>query len=286
MDRRRYLRRLQIGDSPVSNPSPSQVAQPAPQSTGPVGRVYPPNPARQEVSAPYITSTGYYRSGIPRDKGGPGPGTLAEQRAIRATSLVNQGHGYQSLKGRDVEKDWEPALLKSIIASRPPVPKLNGSHRSPSRVSPPREPTGTSRPSHFRNHSSPPDKTNPFDAVLARHLLLHIIDLYFDYIYCLIPCLHRPTFMQDLHSHREEDDNQEEWTALVFSVVAATLVQLPRAFVSMPRKKVKALVDRCYGLGREYLNRDFEEVTVTRCKCIPIPNVELIGETIGIMLYL
>ena len=78
--------------------------------------------------------------------------------------------------------------------------------------------------------------------------------------------------MQDLHSHREEDDNQEEWTALVFSVVAATLVQLPRAFVSMPRKKVKALVDRCYGLGREYLNRDFEEVTVTRCKCIPIPS--------------
>ena len=92
--------------------------------------------------------------------------------------------------------------------------------------------------------------------------------------------------MQDLHSHREEDDNQEEWTALVFSVVAATLAQLPRAFVSMPRKKVKSLVDRCYGLAREYLNLDFDEVTVTRCTRIRIPSIELIGVTIGIMLYL
>jgi len=171
---------------------------------------------------------------------------------MRASSFNQQGQGMAGPNGRDVEKDWEPALLMTMEATRPPP-----------------ESDHELSPISSRQHQSPLRKSDhPFDAVLARHLLHHIIDLYFDNIYCLIPCLHRPTFIHDLHSSREEHAGDHEWTALVFSVVAVTLVQLPRAFVAMPRKEVKALVLRCYGLAREYLNRDFKEVTVTRCACL------------------
>lgn len=263
----RYLRRLQDGSPPSIDRSLPRVPSLLPDSSPIVhDRMHPPNFPRQDINAPYISPSSYYRSRISREQGGPGQGTLAEQQAIQATSLVKQGQGFQALNGRDVETEWEPALLMTMNAARPPLPDLNSHHSQHELLSPDRNLHTSMHPSHSPTYSSPSNNpNNPFDAVLPRKLLLHIIDLYFDYIYCLIPCLHKPTFMQDIQSHREDLRGEEEWTALVFSMVAATLVQLPRAFVSMPRKEVKALVDRCFCLGREYLNRDFMDVTVTRC---------------------
>lgn len=236
-------------------------------------RVYPSNPARQEVSEPYIASSGYYRSGLSTDQGGPGPGTLAEQSAIRATSLSQQGQGMQGMAGRDVDAEWEPSMLMTLNATRSDPPQPSSYHSlSPHVLSTsPLQRSHTSHPSHSPTYSTPPypayphNANNTFDAILPRGLLHRIIDLYFDYVYCLIPCLHRSTFLNDLHSRREEQDGEDEWTALVFSVLAVTLVQLPRAFVPMPRKDVKTLVEKCHGLGRDYLGRDFKEATVIRC---------------------
>jgi hypothetical protein len=96
--------------------------------------------------------------------------------------------------------------------------------------------------------------------------LYHIIDLFFDYVYCLTPCLHRPSFLADLYARREERPGEEEWTALVLVVVGATLVQIPRAFVPLNRREVKVLVERCNAAGRGFLAADFHEIKVERCE--------------------
>jgi hypothetical protein len=121
----------------------------------------------------------------------------------------------------------------------------------------------------------PHNPNNPFDAILPRGMLLYIVDLYFDYIYALIPCLHKPSFMASLHDGREERPNEEEWVALVMAVVAGTLVQVPHAFVAIPKDEKKGLTERCYAVVKNFLYKDFTEVTVSRCEyCLPI-SIEL-----------
>jgi hypothetical protein len=110
------------------------------------------------------------------------------------------------------------------------------------------------------------NSTNPFESVLPRDLLYTIIDLYFDYIYCLIPCVHKPTFMADIHMRREEREGEDEWIAMVFSILAATLAQIPRAFVPLPKSEVKTLMETCNSIARLYLGRDFAEPTLCRCE--------------------
>ncbi|ODO07311.1 hypothetical protein L198_00890 [Cryptococcus wingfieldii CBS 7118] len=137
---------------------------------------------------------------------------------------------------------------RPMLSSAPP-----SAHSSPAHLSP-----NTS----FGQHSYEP--RNPLDAVVPRPILYHIINLYFDYVYCLIPCLHRPSFTHDLDTNREERPGEEEWVALVLSVVASTLVQLPRSFISMRRKEVKELVLRCHQKVRSYLAQDYQHPTITR----------------------
>ncbi|KAK6905602.1 hypothetical protein I203_106432 [Kwoniella mangroviensis CBS 8507] len=109
-----------------------------------------------------------------------------------------------------------------------------------------------------------PNPQNPLEKILPRHLLYEIIDLYFDYIYCLIPCLHRPSFTHDLNVKREERPNEEEWTSLVLAIVGSTLTQLPRSFVRMSRKETKDLIIACNSRIRDYVVKDFPAITINR----------------------
>lgn len=251
-------------------------------------RTYPPNPNVQETSSPYVTNTSYWRSGQNPDDGGPGPGTLAEQRAMHATSLMHQGAGTAHHMGKDVEAEWEPHLLKVLNATSHLTPDGSSrpgtdfSHGKGSLVSPSSNHSGrqgnTVSDQQVGPHSQSPlynlspilhyphDSNNPLDAVLPRGLLYHVIDLFFDYIYALIPGVHKPTFMRDLHEGREEQPEPEEFIALVMSIVAATLTQMPRSFVPLPRREVKELATKTCRLAREYLCKDFQTATSTRCE--------------------
>lgn len=258
-------------------------------------KLYPPNPNKQETSEPYVVAN-YYRD-LPPDRGGPGPGTLAEQHASRMTALGMAGAAERAILGTDVERDWEPALAMAINATsasaaadesaaylvsdtgdlgsagRPGGPDSaavrailsTGQSTGPTGFSPftsssPSGHLGISPYSHM-----PSNPSNPLDQILPRPLLHHIIDLYFDYVYPLVPCLHRPSFMADLYGHREEREGEEEWTVLVLCLVAATLCQIPRAWVSMPRRDVRELVYRCYRRAVDTLALDFGAPTVLRC---------------------
>jgi hypothetical protein len=87
------------------------------------------------------------------------------------------------------------------------------------------------------------------DSVAPRERIMHIIGLFFDFVYPLTPCVHRPSFMADLANRREERDPL--FFALVMSTVASTLVQAPRSYIPMDRPSVRRLAQACHEASRQ-----------------------------------
>ncbi|TBU26011.1 fungal-specific transcription factor domain-containing protein [Dichomitus squalens] len=84
--------------------------------------------------------------------------------------------------------------------------------------------------------------------VAPRDTMLLIIALFFDFVYPLTPCVHKPSFMADVHARREERDPL--FFALVMSTVASTLVQVPRSYLPMERHAVRKLAQTCHEASR------------------------------------
>ncbi|BEI92936.1 uncharacterized protein CcaverHIS019_0505640 [Cutaneotrichosporon cavernicola] len=190
---------------------------------------------------------------------GPGPGTLASQDALRVGR--RDGDDWASLGRGFTAQDQRDLLLTG---------RGNGYSLSPSFLSPLDSPDdralypARNPPQPLRDPQATP-AVNPIDAVLPRHILYGIIDVYFDYIYCLIPCVHKPSFMRDLDARREEQPDQEEFVALVFAIVETTLMQMPRLIVGMPKEDTLVLFEDANALVKQYLDREFTNLTVTRC---------------------
>jgi len=111
----------------------------------------------------------------------------------------------------------------------------------------------------YRQHQPvPPQNTLPplsyyyrphsLEDVAPRDTIMLIIALFFDFVYPLSPCVHKPSYMADLHSRREERDPL--FFALVMSTVASTLVQLPRSYLPMGRHAVRKLAQTCHEASR------------------------------------
>ncbi|GJJ13318.1 hypothetical protein Clacol_007570 [Clathrus columnatus] len=84
--------------------------------------------------------------------------------------------------------------------------------------------------------------------VAPRETILLIISLFFDFVYPLTPCIHKPSFMADLQSRREERDPL--FFALVMSTVASTCVQVPRSYLPLERREVRKLAQTCHEASR------------------------------------
>ncbi|WWC91486.1 uncharacterized protein L201_006432 [Kwoniella dendrophila CBS 6074] len=116
------------------------------------------------------------------------------------------------------------------------------------------------------NESSSPatSPNNPLDAVLPRSLRLEIISLFFRCVWPLLPVPHKPTFMADINNYREERAGQEEWTAMVFALLAFTLVQIPHHLVSITKNDIKDLVEKLSRKVKMYLMEDHHNVSLER----------------------
>ncbi|PCH39748.1 hypothetical protein WOLCODRAFT_23609 [Wolfiporia cocos MD-104 SS10] len=125
----------------------------------------------------------------------------------------------------------------------------------------------------FRQHqtmSIPPPTSIPplsyyyrphrLEDVAPRDTILLIIALFFDFVYPLTPCIHKPSFMADVHSHREERDPL--FFALVMSTVASTLVQVPRSYLPMDRIAVRKLAQTCHEASRHISVASYDPPTV------------------------
>ncbi|KAL1715407.1 fungal-specific transcription factor domain-containing protein [Schizophyllum commune] len=97
------------------------------------------------------------------------------------------------------------------------------------------------------------------EEIAPRDTVSLIIALFFDFVYPLTPCVHKPSFMADLHARREERDPL--FFALVMSTVASTLVQVPRSYLPMERPVVRKLAQTCYEASRHITIASYDPPT-------------------------
>lgn len=108
------------------------------------------------------------------------------------------------------------------------------------------------------------DIKNPLEAILPRHQIYKFVQLFFDYIYCLTPCVHPPSIWRDLRAKREEREGEEEWAHMILSLIASTLAQLPKALNEMPNEECLSTIATCWTAVTTYLHKDAEKCTINR----------------------
>ncbi|TFK27986.1 hypothetical protein FA15DRAFT_665740 [Coprinopsis marcescibilis] len=97
------------------------------------------------------------------------------------------------------------------------------------------------------------------EEIAPRDTIALIIALFFDFVHPLTPCIHKPSFMADLHSRREERDPL--FFALVMSTVASTLVQVPRSYLPMDRPVVRKLAQTAHEASRHITIASYDPPT-------------------------
>ncbi|KIJ17828.1 hypothetical protein PAXINDRAFT_161931 [Paxillus involutus ATCC 200175] len=102
-------------------------------------------------------------------------------------------------------------------------------------------------------------RAHRLEDVAPRDTIFLIIALFFDFVYPLTPCVHKPSFMADLQSHREERDPL--FFALVMSTVASTLVQVPSSYLPMGRSVVRKLAQTCCEASRHITIASYDPPT-------------------------
>jgi hypothetical protein len=95
--------------------------------------------------------------------------------------------------------------------------------------------------------------------IAPRDRISLVIALFFDFVYPLTPCIHKPSFMADLHTKREERDPL--FFALVMSTLASTLVQVPRSYLPMEHSVVRKLAQTCYEASRHITIASYDPPT-------------------------
>lgn len=106
------------------------------------------------------------------------------------------------------------------------------------------------------------------DMVVSPAIVDHIVGLFFDFVYPLTPCLHRPTFLADLRARRDKTD--PVFFALSLAVLASTLVQVPRSLVNLDKEEVESLARRCVRAARAKISYIWEEPVPMRADFVVI----------------
>lgn len=110
------------------------------------------------------------------------------------------------------------------------------------------------------------------DQVISHNVMDNIISLFFDYVYPLTPILHRPTFLANLAARKDKVD--PVFFSLVLSVIASTLVQVPRSLVNLEKGEVENLARRCIRVSRGKMSFVWEEVVPVQSDFIVIAYLE------------
>ncbi|OCF39525.1 hypothetical protein I317_06684 [Kwoniella heveanensis CBS 569] len=106
--------------------------------------------------------------------------------------------------------------------------------------------------------SVPP--TTSIESILPRELAMLVIRLYFDHVYCIIPVIHRPSFMADLTAHEEE--RRPIFFALLMAMIATTLIHVPKSYFPIPADRVRKLSDKCLKACYAVTRREMDNPTV------------------------
>ncbi len=252
----RYLRRLQEaaaaaaaaaqqenGGDPSASPPPGAVSPSlsatAPSATSPylestISSISLPPPTIPPSRYPIAADSHHhsYYSGLP-SHGMPHMSRRMSETA--ATAAANQSQRHSTGSFDSVSTLRSPDAFSTY-------PLYNWSSTYKQQQSLPVPPPGALPPLsyYYRPHR--------LEDVAPRETVMLIINLFFDFVYPLTPCVHKPSFMADLHSRREERDPL--FFALVMSTCASTLVQVPRSYLPMERPAVRKLAQICHEASR------------------------------------
>jgi hypothetical protein len=164
---------------------------------------------------------------------------------------------------------WTPAEVSSP-AQHLPVDNTTLSTSLPNQAALPGVrtrllPEYAASPIRFQQYPNFPfNPNNVFDNVLPRGLFYLVIDHFFDYLHPLNPFVHRPTFLRDIQERREEGNGEEDWVALVLSVVSLTILQLPPSFLPVSVQEARRIAFTCYRHARGHSLRDYERLSYDR----------------------
>lgn len=188
-------------------------------------------PSRYPIAADQFQPPGYGHTGQ-----SPGAGSDGGSEGRPQTSdAASQAHLEASFPGNYPLYNWTMPYKPNVYSNShpsglPPMPPLSYFYR-PHRL----------------------------EDVAPRERIMHIIGVFFDLVYPLTPCVHRPSFMSDLANRREERDPL--FFALVMSTVASTLVQAPRSYIPMDRPSVRRLAQQCHEASRHITVASYDPPT-------------------------
>jgi hypothetical protein len=158
--------------------------------------------------------------------------------SLRSNDTTNNNNNKGLLNSRSTPKSEEPHSYRSPPDQYSSYPMYDWSykqHQTPAIL-----PPSTVPPLSYYYRPRRLEEIAPRDTISL------IIALFFDFVYPLTPCVHKPSFMADLHARREERDPL--FFALVMSTVASTLVQVPRSYLPMERPVVRKLAQVCFNV--------------------------------------
>ena len=153
----------------------------------------------------------------------------------RSSEASSNGHSHIHSHGQSQAKVEEPPFSSSPSDSFNAYPLYNWSYKQHQLLPNPVPPSVPPLSYYYRPRR--------LEEIAPRDTISLIIALFFDFVYPLTPCVHKPSFMADLHARREERDPL--FFALVMSTVASTLVQVPRSYLPMERPVVRKLAQVC-----------------------------------------
>lgn len=218
----------------------------------------------------------------------PSPGHAASVLDVEAHSYaIDTGFG-ESQSPFGVGSVYDPAMTASVgdsAVSRPySLPSLGQEYTAqgstPSeferpQVPPPRPFWLVKKQSNMLTDMASPSSSSSIkgkgkerldlEEMLPRHSALLVNELFFDYLWHLLPCLHIPTYRADFSSGRDRFD--PEFLALVLSIQATVFIAVPRKWLPPGLTNgLRQLTERCVGKSRALLDES-GEITVNATIC-------------------
>jgi hypothetical protein len=242
------LRRLQeaAAAAAIQQQQECQNGEPTSPLSSTPGLTSPRQPANIPIPTISQSTTGFLDQSLSNVGPNLSSGSLQSSRYVM-TADAYQTHFQQmaspSFCGSAVDTQRSPKTDDSQQFISPSeqfstYPLYNWSYRQRQPVPPPNTLPPLSY--YYRPHS--------LEDVAPRDTIMLIVALFFDFVYPLSPCVHKPSYLADLHARREERDPL--FFALIMSTVASTLVQLPRSYLPMGRHAVRKLAQTCHEASR------------------------------------
>ena len=72
--------------------------------------------------------------------------------------------------------------------------------------------------------------------------------------------------MKDVLDHREERLGEEEWIAVVMTVVSLTIIQLPPSFLPITTNEARRIALTCYRYAKGSELTDYQKLSLNRRK--------------------